>query len=141
MHIETAHRKRTFCGCLHIALTTLALISSATAAGSCQGTYAATLLQPLPAQIVVGLDIHDRSPRNLRLAEHFCSCAQMRPKGRRHAYYGSPRCSARWLAQTRASWRKTLAVSSPVPWASELSGARCNASSPYFSPKPWHLSR
>lgn len=71
MHIETAHRKRTFCGCLHIALTTLALISSATAAGSCQGTYAATLLQPLPVQIVVGLDIHDRSPRNLRLAERF----------------------------------------------------------------------
>jgi hypothetical protein len=71
MHIETAHRKRTFWGCLYIALITLASISSTTAAGSCQGTYAATPLQPLPAQVVVGLDIHDRSPRNLRLAERF----------------------------------------------------------------------
>ena len=45
--------------------------NAATAAGSCQGTYAATLLQPLPAQVVVGLDIRDRSPRNLQLAERF----------------------------------------------------------------------
>ena len=38
---------------------------------TCQGTFAATSLQPLPAQIVVDLDILDRSPRNLMLADRF----------------------------------------------------------------------
>ena len=45
--------------------------NGAAATQTCQGTYAATLLQPLPAQIVVGLDIHDHSARNLKLAERF----------------------------------------------------------------------
>jgi hypothetical protein len=38
---------------------------------SCQGTYAATLLQPLPEQVLVDLDIRDRSKRNLMLADRF----------------------------------------------------------------------
>jgi hypothetical protein len=38
---------------------------------SCQGTYAATSLQPLPQRVVVDLDIHDRSQRNLMLADRF----------------------------------------------------------------------
>jgi hypothetical protein len=38
---------------------------------SCEGTYAATSLQPLPQHVVLGLDIHDRSPANLKLAERF----------------------------------------------------------------------
>jgi hypothetical protein len=45
--------------------------SGASAAPSCQGTYAATSLQPLPERVVVDLDIRDRSPRNLTLAERF----------------------------------------------------------------------
>ena len=45
--------------------------SEATATPSCQGTYAATSLQPLPDRIVVDLDIRDRSPRNLMLADQF----------------------------------------------------------------------
>ncbi len=43
----------------------------ATASATCQGSYTTALLQPLPPHIVVGLDIHDRSPRNLTLAERF----------------------------------------------------------------------
>ena len=38
---------------------------------SCQGTYAATSLQPLPERVVVDLDISDRSKRNLMLANRF----------------------------------------------------------------------
>ena len=38
---------------------------------TCEGTYSAMALRPLPAAIVVGIDIHDRSPENLRLAERF----------------------------------------------------------------------
>ena len=45
--------------------------NGAAATQTCQGTYVATLLQPLPTHIVVGLDIHDRSPRNLKLTERF----------------------------------------------------------------------
>jgi len=38
---------------------------------SCQGSYAATLLQPLPERVVVELDILDRSKRNLMLGDRF----------------------------------------------------------------------
>jgi hypothetical protein len=54
-----------------LGLIVICWTNAATAAGSCQGTYAATSLQPLPARVNVGLDIHDRSPRNLQLAERF----------------------------------------------------------------------
>lgn len=54
-----------------LGLSVTSWTNAAIAAGSCQGTYAATLLQPLPAQVGVGLDIRDRSPRNLQLAERF----------------------------------------------------------------------
>ena len=43
----------------------------ASATPSCQGTYAATSLQPLPDRVVVDLDIRDRSQRNLMLADRF----------------------------------------------------------------------
>ena len=43
----------------------------ASATPNCQGTYAATLLQPLPERVVVDLDIRDRSQRNLMLADRF----------------------------------------------------------------------
>ena len=43
----------------------------ASATPSCQGTYAATSLQPLPERMVVDLDIRDRSRRNLMLADRF----------------------------------------------------------------------
>ena len=54
-----------------LVLAGMVVTNVAAASQSCQGSYAATILHPLPAQIVVGLDIHDRSPRNLRLAERF----------------------------------------------------------------------
>ena len=38
---------------------------------TCRGSLSATLLQPLPTSIVAGLDIHDRSARNLQLADRF----------------------------------------------------------------------
>jgi hypothetical protein len=38
---------------------------------TCRGSLSATLLQPLPTSIVAGLDIHDRSARNLKLADRF----------------------------------------------------------------------
>ena len=44
---------------------------NALALPSCEGTYAATSLQQLPQHVVLGLDIHDRSPTNLKLAERF----------------------------------------------------------------------
>src|SRR5262245_11864502 len=44
---------------------------SATAIETCQGTFVATPLQPLPANVVAGLDIRDRSARNLMLADRF----------------------------------------------------------------------
>ena len=43
----------------------------ASATPNCQGTYAATLLQPLPERVVVDLDVRDRSQRNLVLADRF----------------------------------------------------------------------
>jgi hypothetical protein len=38
---------------------------------TCRGSLSATLLQPLPSSIVAGLDVHDRSARNLKLADRF----------------------------------------------------------------------
>ena len=54
-----------------LAASIMAWGSGASAARSCQGTYAATSLQPLPERVVVDLDIRDRSPRNLMLADRF----------------------------------------------------------------------
>lgn len=54
-------------------LLALAGAGGAAAMPTCEGTYAAELLRPLPAPIVAGLDIHDPSPEHLRLAERFLS--------------------------------------------------------------------
>jgi hypothetical protein len=54
-----------------LAVSAAALPAGAQATQSCPGSYAAALLQPLPPHIVAALDIHDRSPRNLDLAERF----------------------------------------------------------------------
>ena len=54
-----------------LAASVMAWGSGANAAPRCQGTYAATSLQPLPERVVVDLDIRDRSPRNLMLADRF----------------------------------------------------------------------
>jgi hypothetical protein len=44
---------------------------AASATPGCQGTYTAASLRPLPARLVVDLDIRDRSERNLMLADRF----------------------------------------------------------------------
>jgi hypothetical protein len=51
---------------------TLSLFPAIEAAAlpSCVGSYAATAIRPLPARMAVSLDVRDRSPRNLRLADH-----------------------------------------------------------------------
>ena len=49
----------------------LAFVSTASALPTCQGTYAATSILPLPAKPLVDLDVRDRSPRNVRLATRF----------------------------------------------------------------------
>jgi len=54
-----------------IALIVIAWPGSASAMGSCQGTYAAFLLHALPPRPVVALDVRDASPRNQRLADRF----------------------------------------------------------------------
>ena len=54
-----------------LALGVLAFPGVAAALPNCEGTYAATPLQPLPAGVSVGLDIHDASPENQRLAQQF----------------------------------------------------------------------
>jgi hypothetical protein len=54
-----------------IALIAIAWSGSASAMGSCQGSYAAFLLHALPQRPVVALDVRDNSPRNQRLADRF----------------------------------------------------------------------
>lgn len=54
-----------------LGLAAMVWAGDAAALPGCEGTYAATLLHPLPASIVVGLDIHDPSPDNRQLAERF----------------------------------------------------------------------
>ena len=54
-----------------LAASVMVWCGGASATPSCQGTYAATSLQPLPERVVVDLDIRDRSPRILTLAERF----------------------------------------------------------------------
>jgi len=49
------------------------LAAGAAAMPTCEGTYAAQSLHPLPAKIVAGLDIHDPTPDHVRLAERFLS--------------------------------------------------------------------
>ena len=52
----------------------VAIVVSAAPAGAlstCQGSYAATSILPLPGKLQVDLDVRDRSPRNVRLAERF----------------------------------------------------------------------
>src|SRR5690349_15145379 len=58
-------------GAALLTVSVLLLCGGASAAPSCEGTYAATVLRPLPERMVVDLDIRDRSPRNLMLAERF----------------------------------------------------------------------
>ena len=97
-----------------LAASVMAWGSGASAAPSCQGTYAATSLQPLPDRVVVDLDIRDRSPRNLMLADRFL-------KGVREAGVavgqGGERATAR---EVRHDWEKRrlrfLAVQNgPIP--------------------------
>jgi hypothetical protein len=54
-----------------LALAAFARIVPAAAGSTCDGSYAATLLQPLPTPMVVGLDVRDDSPANERLAARF----------------------------------------------------------------------
>jgi len=54
-----------------LGFTYVVLSSSAFALPTCEGTFAATSLQPLPTRPVVNLDIYDQSPENKRLAERF----------------------------------------------------------------------
>jgi hypothetical protein len=54
-----------------IALIAIAWSGSASAMGSCDGTYAASLLHALPGRPVVGLDVRNPSSRNQRLADRF----------------------------------------------------------------------
>jgi hypothetical protein len=49
----------------------IGLAGGVAAMPTCEGTYATESLKPLPARIVVGLDIHDPSPEHLRLADRF----------------------------------------------------------------------
>jgi hypothetical protein len=59
---------------LTVTLAACACLSApARAFPGCDGALAATSLQPLPTPLVVAMDIHDQSPRNLALAERFKS--------------------------------------------------------------------
>jgi hypothetical protein len=58
-------------GAALLVASVMAWCGGASAAPSCQGTYAATSLQPLPERVVLDLDIRDRSQRNLMLADRF----------------------------------------------------------------------
>ena len=52
-----------------LAASVMVWCGGANATPSCQGTYAATPLQPLPERVVLDLDLHDRSKRSLVLAD------------------------------------------------------------------------
>src|SRR6185295_18659883 len=54
-----------------LAASVMVWCGGANATTSCQGTYAATPLQPLPERVVLDLDLHDRSKRSLVLADRF----------------------------------------------------------------------
>ena len=54
-----------------LAASVMVWCGGANATPSCQGTYAATPLQPLPERVVLDLDLHDRSKRSLVLADRF----------------------------------------------------------------------
>jgi hypothetical protein len=56
-----------------LAASAMSWCGEASATPNCQGTYAATSLQPLPERVVINLDIRDRSQRNLMLADRFLS--------------------------------------------------------------------
>jgi hypothetical protein len=59
-----------------LAMVAVAAAHPGWAMGSCSGTYAATLLRPLPAPLVVGLVLRDDSPRNVDLASRFTAGMQ-----------------------------------------------------------------
>ena len=69
-----------------LALGMLAFPGVAAALPNCEGTYAATPLQPLPAGVSVGWDIHDASPENQRLAQHGSAVVFRIRRGRRRGY-------------------------------------------------------
>lgn len=64
---------------LLVMLFALVLLSpnhGAFATSTCQGSYAAALLKPLPQHIVIDLDVRNRTPRNLALAQRFLAGAR-----------------------------------------------------------------
>lgn len=75
--MQDLHRVRVLPGACKLAVALIvAAVTFAVGAWampSCEGTYAATSLQPLPAQALVGLDVHDASPENQHLAAQFLS--------------------------------------------------------------------
>jgi hypothetical protein len=54
-----------------LAVVGMALSHQAIATETCQGSYATALLHPLPPRMVVGVDILDRTPRNVDLSQRF----------------------------------------------------------------------
>jgi hypothetical protein len=62
---------RGWCTLIAAGLLSLAWTGAAHSIDTCRGSLTATLLQSLPTSIVAGLDIHDRSARNLKLADRF----------------------------------------------------------------------
>jgi hypothetical protein len=61
----------TLCNPVLMVLGAMLWSGAANSTPSCQGSYAATSLQPLPQNVVVELDIRDQSKRNLMLGDRF----------------------------------------------------------------------
>ena len=66
--VMTRRPRRSAALAILLAITTS---DRAAATASCDGTYAAETLRPLPKQVIVNLDIRDPSPDHLRLARRF----------------------------------------------------------------------
>jgi hypothetical protein len=79
IHKSTRYSLSAAAGLLAVGLLAAGLAGSAGATETCQGTFAAELLHPLPAPVVAGLDIHDQSPDHSQLGERFL--AGMRSAG------------------------------------------------------------
>ena len=114
-----------------LAASVTAWCGGASAAPSCQGTYAATSLQPLPERVVVDLDIRDRSQRNLMLADRFL-------KGVREAGFavGQDANVLLHVSTSRLGETSSGAARGPERTYSELGGLAGGGRLPRLPPMP-----
>ena len=104
-----------------LAASVMVWCGGANATPSCQGTYAATPLQPLPERVVLDLDLHDRSKRSLVLADRFL-------KGLREAWIAAPHG---WETHPQV----LTAQNRPIPSSAASRAAECGQGCRQYLPR------